>query len=226
MDVKILTATENPLYAVFCAARRCYSGSIQLPENPSVEQMTKTVNHVIDAGHTAVLEHASFMFHITGVSRVLTHQLVRHRLASFAQQSQRYADAQRTYTMPLSIASIPEAARKYDEFMLQAYELYGEFVTQYNIPKEDARFIVPPCSHTAIVMTMNARELFEVFFPLRCCMRAQWEIRDLAETMLYQVRERLPIIFNNTGPSCVRLGYCPEGEKGCGMVAPLIKMHD
>lgn len=174
------------------------------------------------SGHESVLEHAVYTFEVKGVSRALTHQLVRHRIASYSQQSQRYvrmAYSSRDcfdYVMPKSIWDNPEARVLYDNHMRATAEIYGRLVDCYKLPMEDARYILPNACTTNIIVTMNARELRH-FFELRCCGRAQWEIRKLAIEMLAICREVSPTIFADAGPRCEQLGYCPEA-KGCGLM--------
>ncbi|HDN05813.1 MAG TPA: FAD-dependent thymidylate synthase, partial [Candidatus Bathyarchaeota archaeon] len=156
--------------------------------------------------------HACFTFSIEGVSRAMTHQLIRHRIASYTQQSQRYVtyNTLENYVTPPSIRNNKEAKKLFDETLAKISEVYQKLL-RMNIPKEDARFILPNAAKTNIIVTMNARELRH-FFNLRCCMRAQWEIREVAIEMLRQVKKVAPALFENAGPSCVELGYCPEGK--------------
>ena len=166
-------------------------------------------------GHLSTLEHVTFTFAIEGVSRVLTHQLVRHRIASYSQQSQRYVKEHDFETIvPASIASKPEAKAKFDKLMTEIQAMYDEFIA-LDIPAEDARYILPNATETKIVCTFNARSLLN-FFSLRCCTRAQWEIRALANEMLRQCQAVAPVIFENAGPTCVSEGVCHEGAMSCG----------
>jgi thymidylate synthase (FAD) len=164
-------------------------------------------------GHHSVIEHAVFTFSVHGVSRALTHQLVRHRIASFSQQSQRYVSmSQASYVTPPSIAADAGAVKRYQELMQDIWKAYEELGGL--VPKEDARYVLPNSCHTNIVITMNARELWH-FFSLRCCNRAQWEIREMAQRMMEICQEVSPTIFRDAGPPCVR-GPCPEGKLSCG----------
>ena len=177
------------------------------------------LQHLIDAlekGHVSVIEHASFTFSLEGISRACSHQLVRHRLASYTQQSQRYVELQDpdTFVIPETIQENPEAQKIFQNLLKAQFETYQKLIAM-GIPKEDARFILPNATRTNIIVTMNARELLH-FFSLRCCGRAQWEIREVANQMLKLAKEAAPIIFEKAGPQCVRLGYCPEGELSCG----------
>lgn len=163
----------------------------------------------------------TFTFAIEGVSRVLTHQLVRHRIASYSQQSQRYVKEHDFETIvPPSIAKNPAAKAKFDALMAEIQDLYNEF-TAAGVLAEDARYILPNATETKIVCTFNARSLLN-FFSLRCCTRAQWEIRALANEMLRQVKDVAPVIFENAGPTCVSEGVCHEGEMSCGRLQAIL----
>ena len=221
MNVELLYHTPDPERAVATAARLCYApiGATELMESLSEERIHKVLNTIMTGGHFSTLEHASYTFAIDGVSRALTHQLVRHRLASFNQQSQRYVkftDGLDTIK-PDTIAANEECNRLFDEMIEKTVEAYQAFVAA-GIPAEDARYILPNAAETKIVVTMNIRELMH-FFSLRCCNRAQWEIRDLAWKMLELVRPTAPFIFATAGPGCVR-GACPEGKMTCGNPYP------
>jgi thymidylate synthase (FAD) len=161
------------------------------------------------------LEHVSFTFGIEGISRALTHQLVRHRLASYSQQSQRYVKTEDfKYIVPYSIKNDKIALAKFEKIMQSLQEGYDELLK--TVPKEDARYVLPNAVETKIIVTMNARELV-YFFKLRGCKRAQWEIRNLAIEMLKLVKKVAPIMFKNSGPSCLK-GPCTEGEMYCGKI--------
>ena len=221
MQVELLYHTPDPERAVATAARLCYApvGASELMESLSEERIRKVLTTILEGGHLSTLEHASYTFAIDGVSRALTHQLVRHRLASFNQQSQRYvkfADGLETIK-PDSIAANEEANRLFDEMIEKTVEAYQEFLN-LDIPAEDARYILPNAAETKIVVTMNIRELLH-FFSLRCCNRAQWEIRELAWKMLELARPTAPFIFAEAGPGCVS-GSCPEGKMTCGNPYP------
>jgi len=176
------------------------------------EAAKRLIKRVTGYGHASVIEHASFTFSIEDVSRAMTHQLVRHRIASYTQQSQRYItyDTLEKYVSPESIADSSEAKRIFDETLEKISETYQKLL-KMNIPKEDARFILPNASKTNIIVTMNARELRH-FFNLRCCARAQWEIREVAVEMLRQAKKAAPALFEDCGPTCVELGWCTEGK--------------
>lgn len=217
MQVELLYHTPDPERAVATAARLCYApvGASELMETLDEERIHKVLSTIMTGGHFSTLEHASYTFAIDGVSRALTHQLVRHRLASFNQQSQRYvkfAGGLETIK-PDSIAENDEANKLFDEMIEKTVEAYQAFLAA-GIPAEDARYILPNAAETKIVVTMNIRELLH-FFSVRCCNRAQWEIRDLAWRMLELVRPTAPYIFADAGPNCVR-GACTEGKMTCG----------
>ena len=165
-------------------------------------------------GHHSVLEHAVFTFSVEGVSRALTHQLVRHRVASYSQQSQRYVSMREpTFVTPHTVEGNEEASKVFEETMAAIWEAYGKLESM-GIPAEDARYLLPNGCTTNITITMNARELLH-FFSLRCCNRAQWEIREMADRMLELCMEVSPVIFREAGPPCMR-GPCPEGKLTCG----------
>ena len=223
MQVKLVRYTPEPERTVAMSARLCYSpiGAAQLEEKISDEQAAKLVRKLVSMGHFSTLEHVTLTFAIEGVSRVLTHQLVRHRIASYSQQSQRYVKEHDFETIvPPSIAKNPEAKAKFDALMTQIQDLYNEF-TAAGVLAEDARYILPNAAETKIVCTFNARSLLN-FFSLRCCTRAQWEIRALANEMLRQVKEVAPVIFENAGPTCVSEGVCHEGEMSCGRLQAIL----
>jgi len=177
-----------------------------------LETAKAKIRRVTGYGHASVIEHASFTFSIEDVSRAMTHQLVRHRIASYTQQSQRYVtyDTLEKYVTPQSIAGNAEAKRVFDETLERISETYQKLL-KMKIPKEDARFILANAAKTNIIVTMNARELRH-FFNLRCCARAQWEIREVAIEMLKQAKKAASVLFENCGPTCVELGWCTEGK--------------
>lgn len=174
----------------------------------------KALRGALESGHESVAEHACFTFRIEDVSRVLLAQLTRHRPASFSVQSQRYCGIGDSFVVPESLVNADSAVRAmFSSAVFKAGEAY-EFMVEHGIPEEDARYVIPQGIETRLIMTMNARELRH-FFLLRCCNRAQWEIRDLAWRMLEEVRVVAPGLFENAGPGCVR-GACPEGKRSCG----------
>ena len=223
MNVELLYHTPDPERAVATAARLCYApiGATELMESLDEERIHKVLKTIMAGGHFSTLEHASYTFAIDGVSRALTHQLVRHRLASFNQQSQRYVKFKDGLDVikPESIAADEKASALFDEMIDKTVEAYQAFL-EAGVPAEDARYILPNAAETKIVVTMNIRELLH-FFSLRCCNRAQWEIRELAWKMLDLVRPTAPFIFLDAGPGCVR-GACPEGKMTCGNPYPRV----
>jgi len=218
MLVQLLTHTPEPEQVVAAAARLCYSASSidQLMEKSRTDQ-DAFLNKILALGHLSVLEHISFTFGIEGISRACSHQLVRHRLASYSQQSQRYVSHKERFAavIPPSVADRPELEKRYEALLTEIHQVYREFIDA-GIPAEDARFVLPNAAATKLVLTMNARELF-LFFNLRCCRRAQWEIRAMAREMLRLARRAAPLIFAEAGPGCLK-GACPEGAMSCGAI--------
>lgn len=214
MKVRLLRYTKDP--ELVCGAAALTSSKKGTPseifDGMDLETSRRKIKQVTGYGHASVIEHASFTFSIEGVSRAMTHQLVRHRVASYTQQSQRYVsyDTLEKYVTPKAIEENAEAKQVYDEALLKISEAYRKLLEK-GISKEDARFVLPNAARTNIMMTMNARELRH-FFNLRCCARAQWEIREVATEMLRQAREAAPSLFGASGPTCVEYGYCPEGK--------------
>ncbi len=216
MQVLLLQHTPEPERAVAQAAKLCYSaaGLEAIAGKLSPERIREFIGRLVEQGHFSALEHAVFSFGVEGVSRALTHQLVRHRLASYSQQSQRYVTFKDfPCVTPPSVAAKPEAARRFTETVAGIRRAYGELL-EAGIPAEDARYLLPNACETRIVVTMNARELLH-FFRLRCCNRAQWEIHELADRMLVLARRAAPAIFEGAGPGCLS-GPCPEGKMTCG----------
>jgi thymidylate synthase (FAD) len=215
MKVELLKYTMDPELTVALAARLCYSKTdiedlLKMPKEKTEELITKLMR----MGHHSPFEHANFTFGIEGISRVTTHQLVRHRIASYSQQSQRYVNSSEfNYTIPTSISQNTQALKIFNDLIESARKSYDKLL-ELGIHQEDARYLLPSAIQTRIIVTMNARELFH-FFKLRCCNRAQWEIRNLAWEMLRKVKEVAPKLFEETGPSCLK-GPCPEGEYSCG----------
>jgi len=217
MNVHLILHTPDPERAVAVAARLCYApvGAAELMEGLSDEAVEKVLRTIMTSGHFSALEHANYTFAIDGISRAMTHQLVRHRLASYNQQSQRYVSfaEEPCFIIPPQIAENSDAAEKYNAANAAAFAAYREMIDA-GIAAEDARYLLPNAMETKIVVTMNARELLH-FFELRCCKRAQWEIRDVALKMLELVEPTAPYIFMDAGASC-RRGPCREGKMTCG----------
>lgn len=221
MNILLLQSTPEPERLVALAARLCYSpASIgDLTQEISRRDIRGLVRRVMSMGHASVLEHVTFTFGVEGISRATSHQLVRHRIASYSQQSQRYVTAESGYVVPRTLRDGRGTGRpdrlqaRFRRHMESGAALYAELVRN-GIPAEDARFVLPNAAETKLLVTMNARELHH-FFALRLCRRAQWEIREMAGLMLAIARERAPLLFEKAGPGCVR-GRCPEGEMTCG----------
>lgn len=217
MQVELLYHTPDVERAVATAARLCYApvGATELMEKMDDDQIHSVLSTVMRGGHYSTLEHASYTFAVDGISRVLTHQLVRHRIASFNQQSQRYVKFDKGFEIitPPSISENEEALNEFNECMNKCAEAYNKLI-ELGVNKEDSRFVLPNACETKIVITMNVRELLH-FFELRCCNRAQWEIRELAHRMLELARPTAPFIFLDAGAPCVH-GICREGKMACG----------
>jgi len=215
MNVKLIGFTPNPEKLPAMAAKLTHSKTKPEELDKSSEKELKAIlEHVVGLGHTSVIEHTCFTFAISDVSRSLTHQLVRHRIASYAQQSQRYVDFKEpNYVTPPKIAKDKKMKQAYDSTMKNIWNEYNE-LRDMGIPAEDARFVLPNAACTNIIVTMNARSLLN-FFELRTCQHAQWEIRKLAQKMLSEVKKVAPIIFKNAGPACKTKNICPENKKDC-----------
>lgn len=213
MRVTLLSHTPHPEKICAAAAKLCYSSGMPQIDKMTPDKAAPFLEKIMASGHLSILEHATFTFGIEGISRACSHQLVRHRLASYSQQSQRYVKQEEPhFIVPQSVIDAGQADR-YNQAMEYAWAFYRAMCNA-GVPAEDARFVLPNAAETKLVMTMNARELLH-FFQLRCCRRAQWEIRALAVEMLFLVKTASPILFKFAGPSCVS-GECPEGAMSCG----------
>lgn len=217
MHVILLAHTPNPDELVAAAARICYRdvAACDLLKSEGENLSRKLIAELFKSGHTSTFEHVSFTFGIDGLSRTASHQLVRHRLASFSQQSQRYVKMTpdpEAVIVPPTVQNNSEALKLYSECVNFSQETYSKLI-DLGIPKEDARFILPHGHSTRMVLTMNARELHH-FFGLRLCKRAQWEIHELARQMLALCREKAPVLFEKAGPKCI-FGRCEE-TRTCG----------
>ncbi len=223
LKVVLLRATPDADEVTAMAARLCYSRMDidALRERVESQDQEAFLRRVMERGHLSVSEHACFTFAVEGVSRSLLAQLTRHRIASFSVQSQRYVSMADgfDYVIPPAIRALgEEAVREYAgqmETMLGWYRLWQERLGGAGeSANEDARFVLPNAAATRLVVTMNARELRH-FFSLRCCGRAQWEIREMAWQMLSACRRAAPALFGDAGPACLG-GPCPEGKNSCG----------
>ena len=213
MNVQLLAHTPAPEQLVAASAKLCYSAA-SIADLAAIEadKAAEFISRLPEA-HQSPLEHVSFTFGIEGVSRAMLAQITRHRIASFSVQSQRYVNMDEFgYVIPPSIAANQDALDEYEHFMDRA-DLVYTYLRSSGIPAEDARFVLPNACETRMIVTMNARELLH-FFSLRCCKRAQWEIRAVADEMLRLCKEVAPEIFAKAGPGCVR-GHCPEGKMRC-----------
>lgn len=242
MKVEIISHTQNPEEVIAQSAKLCYSkvGVEEIREKMSSEDVERFLNMLMGLSHDSPLEHASFTFAVEGISRALSHQLVRHRIASYSQQSQRYVNlTDFKYVVPPAIEENEKAREIFYKTMendKKAYEDLVEVLVAEKIKPllaagkdekearkmvekealEDARYVFPNACETKIVFTMNVRSLHH-FLKLRCCNRAQWEIREMARLMLIELKKISPILFKNQGPSCVT-GPCPEGKMTCGKI--------
>lgn len=225
LRVVLIAYTPQPEQTVAAAAKLCYSASDveAIAETVREKDQHPFIEKLVDMGHLSPIEHASFTFAIEGISRACSHQLVRHRLASYSQQSQRYVSMEDGfgYILPPSIGADPVMKERFDFFMEGIQEFYNELVLALKArgiegesAYEDARFVLPNAAETKIMVTMNGRELLH-FFTQRCCRRAQWEIRAMAMEMLKLARKAAPAIFSEAGPACLS-GPCPEGAYSCG----------
>ena len=241
MKVALISHTPNPEQLVASAAKVCYSSLTpeeiidRVEENE--EQTAKYLDMLVQLGHESPIEHISFTFCVSGVSRSLLAQLTRHRIASYSVRSQRYVSEKNfDVVVPPQIAEDPESLAIYEQTIAacrDGYEKLAARMTQRIVEREgidpenktamaaasrkaaeDARFVLPNACETQMFFTMNARSLLN-FFRHRCCSRAQWEIRDMAEQMLALVYPVAPHIFAQAGPACLK-GRCPEGKMSCG----------
>lgn len=242
LKVELLRYTPDGEKLIAAAAKLCYSpvGIGQIEDNLTDDKVDLFLNLLMDMGHESPIEHVNFTFGVEGISRTLSHQLVRHRIASYSQQSQRYVRlSQFEYILPPNIEKNPKAKdlfikameddqKYYDEISSLLYgDHYNRYIDEGLDDKtarqkaekeaiEDARYIFPNACETKIVFTMNTRSLLN-FFSLRSCNRAQWEIRELSIQMLKEAKKVYPVLFKNAGPGCVR-GGCPEGTMTCGKI--------
>jgi thymidylate synthase (FAD) len=225
MLVTLVSYTKDAETVCVKAAKVCYSpyGLKQIEKGLNRNKDGAFLEDKIGMEHLSIIEHACFSFMIEGISRACSHQLVRHRIASYSQKSQRYVnEKQFEYITPPSISANPEVNKAYGSFMEQIQGFYYKLV-QDGIPKEDARFVLPNAAETKIFVSMNARELLH-FFEKRLCQRAQWEIRAMAEEMLDLVKGVAPHLFKTASPGCVR-GSCPEGKLSCGKSSEMRKKY-
>jgi thymidylate synthase (FAD) len=224
LKVGLISFTKDP--EITCAKCAAVSWRRKGMKEMSLDEARDVVRRVIGYGHESVIEHACFTFFVENISRGLTHQLVRHRIASYTQQSMRYVDLSKSsnyFIKPRTISEKEELNELFDDVMTKCKNAYDR-LRKSGIPPEDSRFVLPIATQTKIAVTMNARELGH-FFSMRCCLRAQWEIQQLANNMLRICKSVAPSLFENAGPSCVKLGYCPEGELTCGKLKKVLKIY-
>ena len=233
LNVILLRHTPEPEEVVAMAAKLCYSPANveDLKEKIETKDQAAFVEKLATIGHLSPIEHVSFTFGIEGISRACSHQLVRHRVASYSQQSQRYVREDAfDYIIPPSIKQYAEAVKEFERFMADAQARYTAVLKRLEergfkgeAGNQDARYLLPNAAETKIVVTMNARELLH-FFRVRCCNRAQWEIRAMAERMLGLVKQAAPTIFGKSGPGCL-YAACPEGTMTCGKIEDVRKKY-
>ncbi|UCD34543.1 MAG: FAD-dependent thymidylate synthase [Nitrospiraceae bacterium] len=234
LKVILLRHTPHPEETIAMAARLCYSPADirSLKKRIESKDQKSFVERLVKMGHMTPIEHPSFTFAVEGISRACSHQLVRHRLASYSQQSQRYVSEEQgfDYIIPPSVKEDRELKQIFIAFMKSSQVAYNTIAQKLNekgvkgeSANQDARFLLPNAAETKIMVTMNARELLH-FFRQRCCNRAQWEIRRMAEDMLKLVKKVAPIIFEKAGPGCL-YAPCPEGEYTCGKIKEVRKNY-
>lgn len=223
LEVSLISIPDNLLDVIYTACRTCYSadGAVDIYENitPDNEKKLSLIRRVITSGHYSTIEHIQLTFALNNISRAATHQLVRHRHASFSQKSQRYVREKGDfdYIIPPAIEGKKELCEKFIAHMNKTAELYQEFI-QNGIKGEDARSILPNAAASSLVISLNLRELIHIA-NLRLCTRAQLEIRMAVKKMCALVEEREPWLAEHLVPKCERLGYCDE-DNSCGKVKP------
>lgn len=237
--VKLITMSKNPIQTIYLSARQCYKmgwvGDCEILEDGtikdnsadeliSVDSQKKLIENVLGWGHRSVIEHVSFTFAVDGVSRAESHQHVRHRIASYSQQSQRFCDTgEFNVIVPPSIKEDEESYGEYmslmenikDNYLTLQSMLRQKFGEKDKRANEDARFVLPNACETKFNFTMNCSSLLH-FFSERCCTKAQWEIRYIANECLKVCKQELPIVFKDAGPKCFRTGMCFE-PNSCGI---------
>lgn len=216
--VKLISKPKDMLRTVYTACRTCYSADtpINIYEGATEEEkMLKLIKNVVASGHHSTIEHIQVSFAISNVSRACTHQLVRHRLMSFSQKSQRYVQekGQFDFIIPPTIDKNPELKEKFIAFMGEISDKYQEFVDA-GIPAEDARFVLPNATSSSMVASLNLRELIHLA-QLRLCTRAQYEIRMLVKAMCDEIVAQEPWLKDYLVPKCEFWGFCDE-HKSCG----------
>src|SRR5574337_190823 len=233
LQVILLRYTPDPEEIVAQAAKLCYSPASvdELKKQSESKDQARFIEKLTEMRHLSPIEHVTFTFGIEGISRACSHQLVRHRVASYSQQSQRYVkEEQFDYVVPPSIRQDPALVREFERCMEEAQANYTKVLKRLEelgfkgeAGQQDARYLLPNAAETKLVVTMNARELLH-FFRVRCCNRAQWEIRAMAERMLGLVKTAAPTIFAKSGPGCL-YAPCPEGKMTCGRIEEVRKTY-
>lgn len=236
LKVQLISFTPEPEKLVAMSAKLCYSAADieQLKTGIGSQDQSRFIDKILEMGHMSPVEHAAFTFGVEGVSRSLLAQITRHRIASFSVKSQRYVGETGTreedgvfgYIIPPRIEALgDEYVEEFHRQMAQMQQWYNYWnnllQAQGSSAHEDARFVLPNAAETKMMITMNARELYH-FFKLRCCNRAQWEIRALATEMLRLVKKVAPCLFQQAGPGCLA-GPCPEGKMTCGKATEVRK---
>lgn len=229
MKVSLIAYTPEPEKLVATAARLCYSNKADIEtisNGFTEEEISKFINQLLSSGHMSPFEHCSFTFGIEGISRVVSHELVRHRIGvAISQRSQRYcSETECNYIFPPECDKDP-AIKEVFEMSVNDSKSDYYWLTSHGVAKEIARYVLPNAIETRMIVTMNARELMH-FFNLRCCAKAQPEMQKLAKEMLAIVRQVAPVMFKNAGPSCISLGYCPEGSRSCGRVPTIEQLKE
>lgn len=225
MKVRLLAYTPEPEKVIATAARICYSNKADIEtiaEDFTDEEISSFIRQLISTSHHSVLEHSSFTFGIEGISRNCSHEIVRHRIASYSQRSQRYcAEGECEFVYPSGYQTSEKAEEVFEASLANSKQDYKDLISE-GVSKETARYVLPNATVTRMIVTMNARELLH-FFALRSCSRALPEMQQLANLMIAEVKTVAPVLFEKAGPSCVQLGYCPEGKRCCGR-APALEM--
>lgn len=183
-------------------------------------EKASSIDHLIvnQYGHDAITEFSFYIFSISGISRVLTHQLVRHRIASYLQMSSRHISlADHTYEIPKKIKDNKKAYDLFTKTIEQNNNAYKKLI-EYGISYQDARYLIPSGIHTNIVLGINARSLNN-FFKLRLCRHAQWEIRELAEKLREIVKREAPVLFLKAEKPCVIVGKCIQEKGSCKYIS-------
>lgn len=228
MNVRLITNTQDPEMVIAAAAKLCYSKKDgkelfdEMMDNEAV--LDRFLDRFMEMGHGSPLEHATFTFEISGVSRSCSHQLVRHRNTSFNQKSQRYVDEENfEYVMPEELSVCEDASRLFDIAMLDANDAYVSIKEALmsagypeKIAQENARAVLPNACATSLVMTMSLRQIYN-FLDIRLCNRAQDEIREVATRIYDIMRTNFPKLMRRRFPICEMTGFCPEGSMGCGL---------